>query len=398
MNSLSLDLSPEPWFPKFLVAHAEDETKPLSKVSPFLIAKEIEKIIGKSYKAKKLSSGDIQIEVENRSQSSALVSIKKLGDIPVSITKHRILNIVKGVISESELLDCSDIEIEEGLREHGVVAARRIVMRRDGKEMQTKHIVLSFQLHRLPQTIKAGYLNCHVRPYVPNPRRCFKCQRFGHGSQVCRGQETCPKCSGNGHTPELCENPVRCANCKGDHPVYSRSCPRWKAEKEILRIKAEQNIPYKAAKAQAEFASKGTFSEVARRGVAPLRKSVETQTSGCLPQTPQQKGGDTSVSLPAPTSPGSTLARQARSKEIATVSSDVDGTISVWDGTMPEPSQTMSQNMELDDDDCLSQKSSSSLPGVLSQGKEKREKTSGRGRGSRTKDMQKLPPRRITPP
>ncbi|XP_064464134.1 uncharacterized protein LOC135375334 [Ornithodoros turicata] len=328
MNSLSLDLSPEPWFPKFLVAHAEDETKPLSKVSPFLIAKVIEKIIGKSYKAKKLSSGDIQIEVESRSQSSALVCIKKLGDIPVSIRKHRILNIVKGVISESELLDCSDSEIEEGLREHGVVAARRIIMRRDGKEMQTKHIVLSFQLHRLPETIKVGYLNFHVRPYVPNPRR----QRFGHGSQVCSGQETCPKCSGNGHTPESCENTVRCANCKGDHPVYSRSCPRWKEEKEILRIKAEQNISCQAAKAQTEFARKGTFSEVARRGVAPPRKSVETQTSGCLPQTPQQKGGDTRVSPPAPMSPGSTLACQAHTKEIATASSDVDGTVSVWDG------------------------------------------------------------------
>ncbi|GFS92976.1 hypothetical protein TNCV_1886281 [Trichonephila clavipes] len=47
----------------------------------------------------------------------------------------------------------------------------------------------------LPQTIKAGYLNCKIRPYIPNPLRCFKCQRFGHSQTSSRGQLTCSMCT-----------------------------------------------------------------------------------------------------------------------------------------------------------------------------------------------------------
>ncbi|XP_064460269.1 uncharacterized protein LOC135370454 [Ornithodoros turicata] len=252
----SLDLTPEPWFAKVLIIHGEDESKPLSNVSPFAIAKELEKAIGKSYSAKKLTTGDLQIEVQTRQQSSTLVSLNRIAGIPVTVSRHRTLNIVKGVISEHELIDCSDPEIEEGLKDEGVVTARRITMRRNGTEIATKHIVLSFQLHKLPTTIKAGYINCHVRPYIPNPRRCFKCQRFGHGSQVCRGQATCPKCAGTDHAAESCEKDVRCANCKGNHPVYSRSCPRWKEEKDILKVKVTQNLSYRDAKAQVEFSKR----------------------------------------------------------------------------------------------------------------------------------------------
>ncbi|XP_064475461.1 uncharacterized protein LOC135389328 [Ornithodoros turicata] len=388
-----LDLTPEPWFAKFLIVHSEDETKPMAKVSPFTIARELEKTIGKSYNARKLTTGDLQIEVTTRQQSSALLSLNKISDISVTVTRHRTLNIVKGVISESQLLDCSDTEIEEGLKDQGVVTARRIVMRRDGKDIPTKHIVLSFQLHRLPQTIKAGYLNCHVRPYIPNPRRCFKCQRFGHGSQVCRGQAICPKCAGMDHSAESCANEVRCSNCKGSHPVYSRSCPRWQEEKEVLKVKVTQNISYKDAKTQVEFAKKGTFSEVVRRGVAPLRKSVETQTSGSPPHTPptQEKPAESLLPL-AP-------AAQVGSREVAaTTSTEVDGELSVWDGLTGGSSQAATHTMDVDDDDCMSQKSSPSLPPNPSPWKEQRTKKGGRGRGSTSLGKHKQPPPRVTPP
>ncbi|XP_064475514.1 uncharacterized protein LOC135389390 [Ornithodoros turicata] len=137
-----LDLTPEPLFAKFLIVHSEDETKPMAKVSPFTIARDLERTIGKSYNARKLTTGDLQIEVTTRQQSSALLSLDKIADISVTVTTHRTLNIVKGVISESQLLDCSDTEIEEGLKDQGVVTARRIVMRRDGFLRPSKQAIL----------------------------------------------------------------------------------------------------------------------------------------------------------------------------------------------------------------------------------------------------------------
>ncbi|XP_064463035.1 uncharacterized protein LOC135373919 [Ornithodoros turicata] len=382
-----VSLNPEPWFPKVLVIKSDNESKPLAKISPFLVAKELEKLLGKSYNAKKLNTGDLQVEVHTKQQSTALQGVKQVGDIKVTVTTHRTLNIVKGVISEDELLSCSEAEIEEGLKDQGVVCAKRIVMRRDGNEIQTKHVILSFQLHTLPSEIKAGYINCRVRPFIPNPRRCFKCQRFGHSSQMCRGQQACPKCAGNDHTPESCSKECHCVNCQGSHPAYSRSCPRWKDEKDILRIRTEQKLTYKAAKAQLDFQKRGTFSEVVRRGVAPLRVSVETQTCGPPLHTPHTQ--ETSAESSPPPAP-------------ATISTEVDGTFSVWVGLTGSSSQTATRAMELDDDDCMSQKSSSSLPSTLdqrapSQGKEQREKHGGRGRG-KSKDKQRPPPPRVTPP
>ncbi|XP_064474937.1 uncharacterized protein LOC135388973 [Ornithodoros turicata] len=324
----------------------------------------------------------------------ALLSLSRIGDVGVSVTKHRTLNVLKGVISEEQLLDCSDTEIQEGLKDEGVTAARRIVMRRDGREIPTKHVVLSFQLHRLPSTVKAGYINCHVQPFVPNPRRCFKCQRFGHGSQACRGKTTCPKCAGTeqDHVVEACQKELHCANCKGNHPAYSRSCPRWKEEKDILRIKVTQDISYKDAKTQYEFANKGGYAAVARRGVVPLTKSVETQTSEPLPHTPQTK--EKPVESSSPVAPAASVGHQ----QAATASKEVVGAPSVWDGVPRDSSQTTNLSMEVDDDDCSSQKSTSSLPNSSSEMKEQRQRRTGRGRGCNSKEKAKQPPPRVQPP
>ncbi|KAM7298056.1 hypothetical protein ISCGN_018685 [Ixodes scapularis] len=151
--------------------------------------------------------------------------------------------------------------------------------RRDGAEVKTKHLILTFERHTLPALVKAGYLNCRVRPYVPNPQRCFRCQRFGHGSRSCRGRETCAKCASYNHVADVCEGSVACANCKGPHPAYSRSCPLWRQEKEILTLRAKENLSYPEAKQRFSFISKGTYSDAVRRGPAPRTESRATQFS-----------------------------------------------------------------------------------------------------------------------
>uniref|UniRef100_A0A6B0V6C2 Putative tick transposon n=1 Tax=Ixodes ricinus TaxID=34613 RepID=A0A6B0V6C2_IXORI len=225
-------------FPKFLVLHSEDE-KPLAKLSPFLVSKVLEGIIGMNFNAKTMASGDLLVETNTKQQSEALLALNAVADYKVSVTPHRKLNTIQEVISEDDLLETSEAEIVEGLSGQGVVAARRITIRRDGAERKTKHVILTFDSTTLPETLKAGYLRCRVRPYVPSPRRCFKCQRFGHGSRSCRGADTCAKCSSREHVADTCENNPKCANWDGPHPAYSRSCPLWKQEKEVLALKAK---------------------------------------------------------------------------------------------------------------------------------------------------------------
>ena len=63
------------------------------------------------------------------------------------------------------------------------------------------------------------------------------------------------------HTTINCNLNNRCANCE-DHLSYTRSCPAWKKEKEILTIKHTRNIPYPEARKIVEgYIKNKTYSQ-----------------------------------------------------------------------------------------------------------------------------------------
>ncbi|CAN7977254.1 unnamed protein product [Ixodes persulcatus] len=109
-------------FRKFLVMRSENDDQPLSKLSPFLVAKTLENVIGKDFKAKKLPSGDLLVEVTTAKQSTALLALNEVREYKVSVTPYRSLNSTQGVISEDYLLEIPTDEIVEGLSGQGVVS------------------------------------------------------------------------------------------------------------------------------------------------------------------------------------------------------------------------------------------------------------------------------------
>lgn len=136
-------------------------------MSPFTVAKVLENVIGKEYCAKKRSSRDLLVEVQMKEQSVPLLSLKKIPDNPVSVSPHRSLNAIRGVVLEDDLLNSSEDEILEGLRDQGVVAVKRIALCRNDSEMPTKHVTLAFNSTTLPTAVKVGYLNCRVLSLCP---------------------------------------------------------------------------------------------------------------------------------------------------------------------------------------------------------------------------------------
>ncbi|KAM7303956.1 hypothetical protein ISCGN_013858 [Ixodes scapularis] len=57
-------------------------------------------------------------------------------------------------------------EILAGLQKQAVVAVKRITIRKDGQEQPTKHLILTFELHTLPTTVKAESKATQVSPEV----------------------------------------------------------------------------------------------------------------------------------------------------------------------------------------------------------------------------------------
>ncbi|KAG0435522.1 hypothetical protein HPB47_018439 [Ixodes persulcatus] len=67
--------------------------------------------------AKKLHSGDLLVEINNKKQSEALLKLNTILDVKVSVSPHRTLNTIRGVLSEDDFLHTSEEELLEGLQE-----------------------------------------------------------------------------------------------------------------------------------------------------------------------------------------------------------------------------------------------------------------------------------------
>ena len=159
---------------------------------------------------------------------------------------HRTLNSCKGVIRCSDLKDLTKDEIVDGLRSQGVTDCFHITVKSDNNNTdrrKTNTFILTFDTDTAPAHINVGYLRVKVDRYIPNPLRCFKCQKFGHNSRLCRNEAVCHRC-GEKHAEENCNNATKCINCSGPHGASSRECPVWLREKEVQRVKAEKNIPF----------------------------------------------------------------------------------------------------------------------------------------------------------
>ncbi|GBM00617.1 hypothetical protein AVEN_77410-1 [Araneus ventricosus] len=164
----------------------------------------------------------------------------------VETSFHKTLNVSRGVLSNPDFMHVTKAEFLEELSDQNVCATRRINIRRDGRLIPTQHVVLTFQTPVLPKSINAGYINCKLRPYILNPLRCFKCQRYGHSQQSCRGTDlVCGKCVESGHEINVCASDAfKCRNCSGPHAASSKSCPTWIFEKEVIAVKIKRNITF----------------------------------------------------------------------------------------------------------------------------------------------------------
>ncbi|XP_055936811.1 uncharacterized protein LOC129966414 [Argiope bruennichi] len=231
---------------RYMVIHTPNT---FHSISPFLINKLILSVIGEVQNIKKLRSGDLLLQVSEK-QALQISKMTTLGSFPVETSYHKTMNISRGVLSEPDFIKVSETEFLEELRDQNVCAARRINIRRGDRLVPTQHVVLTFQTPVLPKSIKGGYINCKIRPYIPYPLRCFKCQRYGHSQTSCRNNENiCGKCAESGHEMNACTSDIlKCVNCSGSHEAFSKSCPKWILEKKIIFLKIKKNITFPEAR------------------------------------------------------------------------------------------------------------------------------------------------------
>jgi len=272
-------------WPEYLIIQAAEDGE-LTK-NPFLTAKTIQGIAGEVISVKRLRQGDILVHCSTRSQAKNLLQMKTFASCPCTVLPHRSLNSSKGIIRDRErcLQSLSEDDLVRELADQGVTHVKRFTVRKDSGIIKTHTYLITFSCASLPREIKAGYHNIKVDVYVPNPLRCYKCQRYGHGATKCTNAHACHRCGSDEHEGFDCTNPPSCKNCNGSHMASSKQCPIWIREAEICKIKVHQNISFPEARKLVLSQQKSSSSSYAAVTKSQTVKAVSTRTVSCQTHT-----------------------------------------------------------------------------------------------------------------
>ena len=275
IKSSSSTSTKTPYVPRFLLIHSDQE-ETISSLSPFLVHKTIMSLTGEPKSIKTLRSGDLLIQCAKETQKT-LLQMKTFCGLKCSVKPHSSLNSSKGIVRCPALSKVTSEHILEFMAEQGVTDVRRINVRRDGEMKPTNTYVLTFNSPVLPTAVKVGFIQVKVDVYIPNPLRCYNCQVFGHHENKCGRHTVCCNCAQPEHCASgQCDKPAKCVNCSGDHPANSKKCQQWEKERQILKIKCEQNISFpEARKHYEQFNGPKTYASAVKPGTC--NKSTQTE-------------------------------------------------------------------------------------------------------------------------
>ena len=234
-------------WPRFLVVESSNDNLPLSKLSPFAVQKGFQAVAGTLKIIKRLRDVSFLVECGKRAQAQNLLWTNRFIDRPVRVSVHKTLNSSQGVIRCRDIADMTEVEIRDELKDQGMVGVNRVTLKKEGKVIPTNTLFLTFGSPELPKEITVGYLKVKVALFVPNPMRCFNCNKFGHTSQHCKVAAKCTGCGKDKHEGH-CEGPKLCSNCNGPHISAAKDCPVWQKEKEIQCVRVEKLVSFPEAR------------------------------------------------------------------------------------------------------------------------------------------------------
>ena len=246
-SSVSPDIAP-----KYLIISERNEEMSLSRVHSFAISHTIKSYIGPDFEASRIRSGHILLKLKTSDQYKKILKMKEIacsGKVyPIIIKPHASLNTCKGVAKSREFTFFeTESEILECLTPQGVTQVKRCSLKKNGEQVPTGTVFLTFNSPVLPRRLSLGFTSIPIDPFIPNPMRCFRCQKLGHTIGRCQRNIACAICAAP-HENDNCDKQAKCVNCDGDHPSFSKKCPVWIFEKEILHIKTTENKSYPEAR------------------------------------------------------------------------------------------------------------------------------------------------------
>ena len=200
------------------------------------------------------------IEAASEEQSEKLQQLADTGNENLPIKKNETLNVCHGTIvvpnnietGETQFSECHT-KIKENLKVQGYDVKNVITYLKAARGNRTYPLrvaKITFDGRVLPDTVIIAGQRLSIREYIPTPRQCEKCWKYGHSIKYCKAElYTCPICSKKGHQKNDCmpNNSKMCVNCQDNHPSFSKSCAVFKKEQLIVKTRFKEGLSYRAA-------------------------------------------------------------------------------------------------------------------------------------------------------
>ena len=271
----------------------------LASLNGFIVKKAITYHIGPHHSCTRLRSGTLRIEVQSSDQARTLWKVSTIHDVPVTVTIPFASNTCRGVVSHFDFARMSEDEIVEEMADLKVVACRKFYRqdRNTHTRVPSNTVCLTFATTDLPDSIMVGYELRNVRPFIPRPIRCNKCQAYGHTERSCHAKNpVCLRCANNTHGIADCTASVpKCAACGGAHQASDRTCPVWDKECDIAKVRTLQRLSYREARSKVEEVVEATPRPGVSYSLATQSTANRTEAVVQTPTAPvrSHKGVDT---------------------------------------------------------------------------------------------------------
>ena len=221
--SLSSLFGPCRWNKYFHIpAHA-----PCSK-NTFQFQKCIQRQVGVTFHTR--SDRSCLVIVDSESEAEAMFTLKDLDGEPFPVSPDTQLNTRTGtILIPNEICpdsiswsDCFPDLFELIADDHDIAHVSCFTINPRGRPKYSVNIArIAFKGQNLPDRVYLGGAFYKVKPYIPHPRQCQNCWRFGHPAKYCRSTAHYPLCALPGYTCINCPSTIRiCANCTQEHNVF----------------------------------------------------------------------------------------------------------------------------------------------------------------------------------
>lgn len=241
-----------------VVSPASEDDNAIRRVNPFRVNRFFKNLCkGNTLReVRSINSGkSLLVIVESQEVAQLLLGQKKIpgddgNDVPIKIAVSDRIGTKQGVFFCDQIVSMKDEEIVKEINldnpDVKVVAVRRLRKKdRNGAWTESGSFVVTMRCETIPEKLKIGYLMKNMRPFIPDPMRCYRCNKLGHMSMRCRekseDEKNCINCNEPQHAEVgvKCTKPPKCANCLStEHNSAFRNCPRYVEDKKINEVMA----------------------------------------------------------------------------------------------------------------------------------------------------------------